>query len=455
MAKRPDILPLGNTLAIDTRGQFFNLSIWSSNTITFAFPTTAQDYSNNPGAYGFGELTNGFSPLSTQQANDFRNLFREISSFADITFEEVEIGADISVASTLQTSSAHTYLPNANGSERGDVWIANSSTFENLDVGTYAGFACLHEILHAVGAYHPHEIDEFDNQLDFMDYTVLSYNSTEGASHSGYTNEPGSFAQSPMRLDIAALQSAYGANWNHNSGDTEYAYDRVTGELFINNKSQGATNGGVIYQTIWDGGGTDHFDFSNFSDNGIFDLRSGGVMTFSDDHLAQVNASQVASGNVFLAYSPDDTGHDLIENLTAGNGNDWIVGNIGKNRIIGAAGNDRVFGLDGNDVLIGGDGNDLIRGGPGDDQIHAGTGRNIVIGGLGADRFVFDTGESKTIIRDFDYSEDQVILPSEYQSLAGTWSTETGRAMYQLNDTEIVFHGYSANELDSTIFTFA
>ena len=52
-----------------------------------------------------------------------------------------------------------------------------------------------------------------------------------------------------------------------------------------------------------------------------------------------------------------------IENVTAGNGNDTILGHSGNNRLFGGDGNDVIDGKGGADVLIGGKGTDILTGG--------------------------------------------------------------------------------------------
>ena len=47
-------------------------------------------------------------------------------------------------------------------------------------------------------------------------------------------------------LDIAALQRMYGANYNHNSGDTVYGWSSSTGEISINGVGQGAPGGNML-----------------------------------------------------------------------------------------------------------------------------------------------------------------------------------------------------------------
>jgi hypothetical protein len=79
--------------------------------------------------------------------------------------------------------------------------------------------------------------------------------------------------------DIIALQYLYGANYQYNSGNTVYRWSPTTGETFINGVGQGATLHAKIFLTIWDGGGIDTYDFSNYGTNAVIDLAPGAWST--------------------------------------------------------------------------------------------------------------------------------------------------------------------------------
>ena len=84
-----------------------------------------------------------------------------------------------------------------------------------------------------------------------------------------------------MMYDIAALQTLYGANYTTNAGDTVYKWNPTTGQKSINGVGQGAPAGNKIFMTIWDGGGHDTYDFSNYTTNLTVDLTPGGWTTTS------------------------------------------------------------------------------------------------------------------------------------------------------------------------------
>ena len=100
---------------------------------------------------------------------------------------------------------------------------------------------------------------------DATEFTVMSYRSYVGGTTAYYTNAGWSYPQTLMMYDIAALQKLYGANYQTNNTDTVYQWDPNTGQLFVNGVGQGAPGGNQIYMTVWDGGGSDTYDFSNYA----------------------------------------------------------------------------------------------------------------------------------------------------------------------------------------------
>ncbi len=103
---------------------------------------------------------------------------------------------------------------------------------------------------------------------DSLEYSVMSYRSYIGASTTGgYTNGSTSYPQTLMMLDIAAVQDMYGADFTTNGGDTVNKWSPTTGEMFVNGVGQGAPAGNKIFMTLWDGGGHDTYDFSNYTTN--------------------------------------------------------------------------------------------------------------------------------------------------------------------------------------------
>jgi Ca2+-binding RTX toxin-like protein len=228
----------------------------------------------------------------------------------------------------------------------------------------------LHEIGHALGLEHTHEGNAMPQDRDSLEYTVMSYRSYVGGSTTGgYMNETWGYAQSLMMYDIAAVQHMYGANYATNGGNSTYSWNATTGEMAINGVGQGAPGGNKIFLTIWDGGGNDTYDLSNYSTNLKVDLRPGEFTKTSTAQLAKLHwdGSKVAVGNIANALLYQGDTRSLIENAVGGSGNDSLTGNDGINLLRGGAGSDTLYGLGGGDSLDGAAGADTLSGGTGTD----------------------------------------------------------------------------------------
>ncbi|RVP97586.1 M10 family metallopeptidase C-terminal domain-containing protein [Sinorhizobium meliloti] len=344
---------------------------WAIKDFTFSFPTSASFYGSG---YGNGEPLKGFAVLNAAQQAATRAALDQFSSVANVTFTEVTESAtkhaDLRLASSDAPSTAWAYFPST-AAEGGDAWFNKSSGhYSRPAKGNYAYVTFLHETGHALGLEHAHEGNVMPVNRDSMEYTVMSYRSYVGASTTtGYTNETWGYAQSLMMYDIAALQHMYGADFTTESGNTTYRWSPTSGEMFINGVGEGAPGGNKILLTVWDGGGTDTYDFSNYTTALKVDLRPGEWTTTSAAQLAKLhyNGSKVAIGNIANALQFQGDARSLIENAKGGTGSDTITGNATANALWGNGGNDRLIGGDGNDNLFGGAGADRLDGGNGTD----------------------------------------------------------------------------------------
>jgi serralysin len=335
---------------------------WAVNSLTFSFPTSASYYGS---AYGSGEPGTGFEALTSTQQSAVRAVLSSYSAVANVTFIEIaettSRHADLRYAESDKPATAWAYYPSTRA-EGGDVWLNNSQNYYESPVkGNYAYTTLLHETGHALGLKHAHEASgsfaAMPADRDSMEYTVMSYRSYVGASTTtGYVNETWGYAQSLMMYDIAALQKMYGANYNTNSGSTIYSWSPTTGAMSVNGVSQSAPGGNKIFLTVWDGGGVDTYDFSNYSTNLKIDLQPGGWTTTSATQLAKLhyNGSKNAVGNIANALLYNNDPRSLIENAYGGSGSDILTGNIAANVLNGNLGNDLLTGSGGNDTLNGG-----------------------------------------------------------------------------------------------------
>lgn len=394
---------------------------WDSLNLTFSFPEQESVYGD---PYGLREPLENFGALSDGQSVAARQMFGMISAVTNLAFTEIDETESSQATLRLARSDAPTpawsYLP-GNTPEGGDTWFGYSNgLFDAPMRGNYAYYAFMHEILHAVGLKHGNEEGVFGAMTeahDSMEYSVMTYRSYVGAEGQHVENEPWGYAQTLMMDDIAALQHMYGADFTTNGGNSVYRWDPATGQGFVNEVGQEAPGANRIFMTVWDGGGLDAYDFSNYRTGVTVDLRPGEWSTASANQLAQLGPGQYARGNIANALTHRGDLRSLIENAIGGSGSDMITGNVVSNSLKGASGPDRLYGLDGADRLAGGAGNDILQGG---------TGRDVL---------VFDTRPNRTAnldrIADFSVRDDTIHLENAVFTKAGSPGRLTSGAFWK------------------------
>lgn len=444
--------------------------------------------------------------------------FRLIESVTNVTFTRVDgfFDADFVLGLDADEQMAPHRLgffnpPGVPGYGRG---MFNGTAWDRTPGGDLerggVGFATIvHELLHGLGLAHPHDLGGESSVMSgvtgaFDDYglydlnqgvfTAMSYN--EGIHTGTIGRAPGADGDwgaeaGPMALDIAVLQSLYGANMSHATGDDVYDLPGLNGT-------------GTFWAAIWDAGGYDTIRYGGVLD-AVIDLRPA-TLTYGEGGGGFISAVDDIAGGFTIANGVE------IERAISGRGNDLIIGNGGDNVILARAGNDgvsagmgddivrggsghdRLRGQGGDDVLIGEDGDDDLRGhdgadrlrsgkgddfaaggagddriithsgsdqviagggndriltGPGNDLVNAGTGDDIVELGAGRDRFVFREGDGSDLIRDFDPRSDRLILdpglipdysgPRDILSVAHR--TDHGLALVFDSGDSIMLHG--------------
>jgi hypothetical protein len=153
--------------------------------------------------------------------------------------------------------------------------------------------------------------------------------------------------------------------------------------MLINGVGQMASGGNEIFETVWDGGGSDTYDFSGYGTSLRVDLQPGAWTVTSDAQRAVLGSGKVAVGNIANALLYNSDLRSLIENAIGGSGADTITGNQVANTLRGGSGNDVLYGLAGNDFLFGDAGSDTL------------------VGGLGDDTFYFAVNNGADVIADF------------------------------------------------------
>jgi len=207
-----------------------------------------------------------------------------------------------------------------------------------IDFGGDSYLTLIHEIGHNLGIYHPHNTNTFpgvddgeeqnkgDLSMNQNIWTVMSY-------VVGYDQEPAidpSFGSpmTPMTLDIAAAQFAYGAAQSNTGNDT-YAIP-----------TQNAV--GTGWSAIWDSSGTDTISALGATTATLIDLRAatlegptpGGYVSWTDG----------IKGGFTIAQNV------LVENAIGGSAGDTIFGNDAANLISGGGGDDTIDAGGGEDT---------------------------------------------------------------------------------------------------------
>ncbi|KQS71400.1 hypothetical protein ASG39_21400 [Rhizobium sp. Leaf371] len=379
---------------------------WTGSSLTYSFPSTGSLYDYYPsGGFVYGGGTPPWywygqhAAFTEAQKTAVRDTMSMISSFTGLTFTETT--EMVSSHADLRFSQLNTVYESSRppisgfdptmfgepgkvpqGSERaeaGDAWFSTTS-FNGVDptVGTVGFFNIMRGVAATLG------LEAGGNSPD----TSIFFGQTlgEGFDYNAYFMPGSRMPQSLMQQDIAALQYLYGADFSVNSGATTYRWHPTTGEQSVDGVGQGIPSANYIYRTIWDGGGKDTYDLSNYTTNLEIDLEPGAFSNFYRVEMytqlpetqlglaiyapGDIVAYDYAEGNVANALLYNGDTRSLIENAVGGSGIDWIKGNIAANHLSGRAGNDALLGRLGNDVLQGGSGADVLIG----DDISSGIG---------------------------------------------------------------------------------
>jgi serralysin len=311
---------------------------WDSPDISFSFTNRIDDYElgyEDRSAHG-----RSFQSLSTRQQEASRSWIGPSGQYASVALlNPVELSgerdrdATIRMAISEVPETAFAYFPDRFSVEAGDVWF-NSEDYNNPDIGNYAFHSVGHELGHALGLKHGHETDGVNNvamdpERDSMEFSIMTYRSYVGHDLEElpfYTNEKGGYAQSLMMYDIAALQQMYGASFDTNATNTTYTFSNTTGEMSVNGIGQGSPVANRIFRTVWDGNGTDTYDFSNYSTNlsinlapgGWSDLDVGGNFQRAALNTGFGEITRYARGHLFNALQYNNDARSLIENAQGG-----------------------------------------------------------------------------------------------------------------------------------------
>lgn len=236
---------------------------------------------------------------------------------------------------------------------------------ETLDSSSFGFHTLMHEIGHSLGLAHPHSsiingkatvsvdygatknvgFDKLGFKIVTADdmnkeyFSIMSYDDVTPAG------APDTFSQTPMILDVIALQGAYGEGIG------------TTGS--VNNTITPGGSGGVsAYRTYFDTGGLDSVNLQNYQSGAYMHM---GTTISGASHLVGVSMSLADQKIMSAGGDPISLRwfYGEFENASGSEKADVIIGNSLDNSIFGDSGNDRLTGGAGNDSLDGGSGQDV------------------------------------------------------------------------------------------------
>jgi len=322
-------------------------------------------------------------PLTMRQKEFVRKAQQEYADVANVTFTEKTGSAASEGHLTYRAYStgsrageggfAYPPVPD-NKEHQGEVWLrhldrdSKFTTVDGVDESLVSEESwrsnLIHEVGHGLGLDHPFSeeneaLEPSDYFENWKNYTVMSYN-IPLLSAAEESVPPVSL----MIDDMAGIQSKYGANYSTRKGNTVYGFNSNTHRDHYSLK----TSQDKPLFAVWDGGGWDTLDFSEFTQDQTINLNEGSLSSVGG-----------LAGNVGIAHGV------TIEEARGGKGKNILIGNAAFN------------------VLRGGGNRDLLYGGSGGAQMW---------GGEGADTFAFDTTSSgkPNLVMDFVSGKDRIDL---------------------------------------------
>ncbi|SFC18041.1 Peptidase M10 serralysin C terminal [Polaromonas sp. OV174] len=305
----------------------------------------------------------GLNGVQMQAARDALQAWAHVSGLSFQEVAETSSGStvgDIRIAFSSAGGAGvwgHAYEPTAGFASSGDVWLntgASAATQGDWSPGRYNFMAMMHELGHALGLKHPGNYNVggggesspfLPASLDNNRETVMSYTSitdnlfrqvTYGAGLPKF-NYLEVQPDTPMILDIAAIQALYGANMTWHAGNDTYGFDPST----------------PFFRTIWDAGGNDTISIANFSLGSVINLNPGTYSSISmvsdplpPGYTGGTTPTYTGVNNLGIAFGV------TIENAVGGNGADTLYGNSANNSLMGGGGNDVIDGGGGIDTAF-------------------------------------------------------------------------------------------------------
>ena len=261
-------------------------------------------------------LTAGAQALALQAMDAIASItmltFTEVADgmSANLTFDDEDLGRAYASSSVTNGEITSSFIN-----------VASDWSGGNTDLDSYTYQTFLHEIGHALGLGHSGPYNSsatFPNDAvysnDSWSFTLMSYFSQSATGLGDYR-----YVLGLQQADIFALQFLYGANESGTRvDDTVYGFNST--ETDVHDFSQFEAPPAL---TLYDTGGIDTLDVSEYADNQTVDLNGGAFSSIGGFR----NVIAIMDGTV-------------IENAVGGSGNDYFIGNASDNVLNGGEGLD-------------------------------------------------------------------------------------------------------------------
>jgi hypothetical protein len=270
--------------------------------ISCSFPSSGTYYKGPGGGdYLGGENTNNFAECTETQKNSIRFCLAWVSFHTGLRFYEMtETDTDHATLRWARfgsaASGAHSTNPSFGATLIGDTWYGNGFC-DSPAIGNKSWLVVWHETLHALGFHHPHitttgknaagttvlwpalpnSPGHSYNDLDAVEWTLISYRDYRGAPATGYFGNPTNYMLGT--LDLQALKYMYGENTTV-TGDTEHTFNSTTGAYAINGVTLFTPYTNTLAVTVASKGGADTIDITNYVGQDV-SLTAGANSTIS------------------------------------------------------------------------------------------------------------------------------------------------------------------------------